>query len=253
MWIPDLSTISGPRYKAIAEALATDLRNGKLKAGDRLPTHRDLAYRLGVTVGTITRAYAEAQRRGLLEGHVGRGSFLAQPVNLPAGFGVVDHDQSGLIELSLAFPPPQANDVLLQRAFADLARQPGVARLLDYQPHGGMAHHRAAAAAEVGSAIRWAKNISSDGPKNAFADLALARCGRATYWTDPDLSGIRAKCRASSSFASEAWPRRRGHSARALHLPCPRMQRAPLLQPTARSALFGGAPQAIAAVSKLVR
>jgi len=60
IWIPDLSTTSGPRYMAIADALASDVRNGKLKAGERLPTHRDLAYRLGVTVGTITRAYAEA-------------------------------------------------------------------------------------------------------------------------------------------------------------------------------------------------
>ena len=120
MWIPDLSTSTGPRYKAIAAALAADIRDGKLKAGDRLPTHRDLAYRLGVTVGTITRAYAEAQRRGLLEGHVGRGSFLAQPANLPAAFGVVDHEQTDLIELSLAFPPPQASDALLQRTFADL-------------------------------------------------------------------------------------------------------------------------------------
>jgi len=147
IWVPDLSTSGGPRYKAIAEALAADVRNGKLKAGERLPTHRDLAYRLGVTVGTITRAYAEAQRRGLIEGHVCRGSFLAQPVNLPAGFGQPEHEQSGLIEMSLAFPPPQANDTLLHATFADMARQPGISRLLDYQPHGGMAHHRAAGAA----------------------------------------------------------------------------------------------------------
>src|SRR5262252_5591730 len=77
MWIPNLSVFGGPRYKAIAEALAVDLRSGRLKPGDRLPTHRELAYRLGVTVGTVTRAYAEAQRRGLVDGHVGRGSFLA--------------------------------------------------------------------------------------------------------------------------------------------------------------------------------
>src|SRR6266478_5622866 len=101
IWIPDLSTSTGPRYKAIAEALAADIRDGKLKAGDRLPTHRDLAYRLGVTVGTVTRAYAEAQRRGLLEGHVGRGSFLAGlagqgsslgPSGLSPGFGMAEHE-----------------------------------------------------------------------------------------------------------------------------------------------------------------
>ena len=157
-WTPDLSHRDGPRYRAIADAMAAGLRKGELKPGDRLPTHRDLAYRLGVTVGTVTRAYAEAQRRGLLEGHVGRGSFLAGltgqgsslgPSGLSPGFGMAEHEPSGMIELSLAFPP-QSSDELLQRTLAELARQPGIARLLNYQPHAGMAHHRAAGAAWIG-------------------------------------------------------------------------------------------------------
>src|SRR6185369_12778242 len=141
-WTPDLSHRGGPRYRAIADALAAGLQNGELKPGDRLPTHRDLAYRLGVTVGTVTRAYAEAQRRGLLEGHVGRGSFLAGRPLPPAGLTMAEHDAAEMIELSLAFPP-QASSELLQRSLAELARQPGVARLLNYQPHAGMLHHRA--------------------------------------------------------------------------------------------------------------
>jgi DNA-binding transcriptional MocR family regulator len=169
IWIPDLSAFSGPRYKAIAEALATDMRSGRLKAGERLPTHRELAYRLGVTVGTVTRAYAEAQRRGLLEGHVGRGSFLAQPVSLPASFAMADHE-SGMIELSLAFPPPQSSDQLLQRTFAELSRQSGVARLLDYQPHGGMAHHRAAGAA-------WMERFGFSVPAERIIVTASAQHG----------------------------------------------------------------------------
>src|SRR6266699_2451064 len=67
-WLPDLSRFSGPRYRAIAEALATDIRDGRLTPGTRLPTHRDLAWRLRVTVGTVSRAYAEAERRGLIGG-----------------------------------------------------------------------------------------------------------------------------------------------------------------------------------------
>ena len=55
-WVPDLSERQGPRYLAIAEQLGRDLETGRLKPGDRLPTHRDLAWKLGVTVGTITRA-----------------------------------------------------------------------------------------------------------------------------------------------------------------------------------------------------
>jgi DNA-binding transcriptional MocR family regulator len=128
--------------------MAADMQTGQLKPGDRLPTHRDLAYRLGVTVGTVTRAYAEAQRRGLLEGHVGRGSFLAGPVRSSNLLSMPEQESSGMIELSLAFPP-QPSDELLQRSLAELSRQPGIARLLNYQSHAGMAHHRAAGAAWV--------------------------------------------------------------------------------------------------------
>ena len=197
IWIPDLSTSSGPRYMAIADALASDARNGKLKAGERLPTHRDLAYRLGVTVGTITRAYAEAQRRGLIEGHVGRGSFLAQPVNLPAGFGQSEHEPAGLIEMSLAFPPPRANDSLLHGTLAELARQPGVSRLLDYQPHGGMAHHRAAGAAWIethGLSVPSDRIVVTAGAQHGLAIClgALLRPGD-TLLTEPlTYPGIRA-------------------------------------------------------------
>ena len=62
MWTPELSRRTGPRYAAIVEAIAEDVEAGRLKPGDQMPTHRDLAGHLGVTVGTVTRAYAEAAR-----------------------------------------------------------------------------------------------------------------------------------------------------------------------------------------------
>jgi DNA-binding transcriptional MocR family regulator len=77
-WLPDIANVPGPRYLAIAERMGMDIQAGRLRAGDRLPTHRDLAWKLGVTVGTVTRAYAEAERRGLLVGEVGRGSFVRE-------------------------------------------------------------------------------------------------------------------------------------------------------------------------------
>ena len=75
-WQPRISARRGPRYKAIADGLAEDIEAGLLDPGMRLPTHRALAGRLGVTVGTVTRAYAEAERRGLVAGQVGRGTFV---------------------------------------------------------------------------------------------------------------------------------------------------------------------------------
>ena len=75
-WLPELADRGGPRYLAIADCLADDIRLGRLAEGERLPTHRDLADSLGLTVGTVSRAYAEAERRGLLHGEVGRGTFV---------------------------------------------------------------------------------------------------------------------------------------------------------------------------------
>ena len=76
MWLPKLESRRGPVYRAIADALDEDVQNGNLRAGMRLPPHRDLADHLGVTVTTITRAYAEAARRGLTSGYVGRGTYI---------------------------------------------------------------------------------------------------------------------------------------------------------------------------------
>ncbi len=75
-WAPEVADDRGPIYLAVADALAADVERGRLRPGDRLPTHRDLARRLGVNVMTVSRAYAEASRRGLVEGEVGRGTFV---------------------------------------------------------------------------------------------------------------------------------------------------------------------------------
>src|SRR3954468_7731395 len=95
-WLPDLSQLRGPRYRAIADALAADISNGRLPTGVRLPTHRDLAYQLRVTVGTVSRAYAEAERRGLIGGEIGRGTFVrargdtTPAIAAPPGNGEID-------------------------------------------------------------------------------------------------------------------------------------------------------------------
>lgn len=79
IWTPNLNGAVGPRYAAIARAIADGIAAGQLVAGARLPTHRDLAFRLGCTVGTISRAYALAEQQGLIAGQVGRGTFVSAP------------------------------------------------------------------------------------------------------------------------------------------------------------------------------
>ena len=75
-WLPEALDAEAPIYLAIADALGVDVESGRLRPGDRLPTHRDLARQLGVNVMTVSRAYSEAGRRGLVEGEVGRGTFV---------------------------------------------------------------------------------------------------------------------------------------------------------------------------------
>lgn len=143
MWTPNTARRAGARYIAIADALAADIQEGRLKAGDRLPTHRDLASRLSVTVGTITRAYGEAQRRGLISGEVGRGSF----VRPPAGQG---SDRSGsptdLVDLSANYLDGGNQSGMLSDTLRDLSVAQDLGALIGYQPTAGRPAHRAAGA-----------------------------------------------------------------------------------------------------------
>lgn len=146
-WTPEISQYDGPRYQAIAKALAADVASGRLPAGSRLPTHRDLAYRLGVTVGTVSRAYAEAQRDGLTTGEVGRGTFVrgARDEN---GWGRVlalDEARSpDLIDFSVNLPVMGASTQAFADALVDLSRTEGLDQLLEYQIDRGLSRHRAA-------------------------------------------------------------------------------------------------------------
>ena len=75
-WVPTLASLPGPRYLAFVLALEADIASGRVKPGMRLLPQRDMAQRLDLSVGTISKAYAEAEQRGLISGEVGRGTFV---------------------------------------------------------------------------------------------------------------------------------------------------------------------------------
>lgn len=77
IWTPDLSQFPGPKYLGLSRALRDAIRKGKLAEGAQLPTVRDLAWAVGVTPGTVSRAYQMATQEGLLAATVGRGTFVA--------------------------------------------------------------------------------------------------------------------------------------------------------------------------------
>jgi DNA-binding transcriptional MocR family regulator len=147
IWRPTLETDrrTGPVYLAIADQLARDLDAGKLKPGDRLPTHRDLAWKLGVTVGTVTRAYAEAERRGLIAGEVGRGTYIRERgADAPAAAPPLADD--GFVDLARSFPSDTRPHLAVGRVLTELASAPELPQLLGYAANLGLTAHRGAGA-----------------------------------------------------------------------------------------------------------
>jgi DNA-binding transcriptional MocR family regulator len=142
IWTPDTSRYDGPLYLALAGAIAEAIQRGELVPGERLPTQRALAGRLGIALTTVTRGYQEAERRGLVRGEVGRGTYVSgAPRGEPpaeAGEGSVDLRPNTLL------PGPLMPE--LQEAMAAVIREPQRRELFDYGPHRGAYRHREAGA-----------------------------------------------------------------------------------------------------------
>lgn len=77
----------------LADRIEADIASGTLPPGAKLPPQRNLAYDIGVTIGTVGRAYTLVRERGLVSGEVGRGTYVlgrkeaeSAPVSAPAEF-----------------------------------------------------------------------------------------------------------------------------------------------------------------------
>ena len=133
------------RYKQLVDRLAADIRAGHLRPGTRLPTHRRLSAREGISLVTATRVYAELQAMGLVSGEPGRGTFVKEP--LPRGQGIdLQAWAADTVDLSFNSPSSPGQADLLRAALRQLAAAGDLQSLLRYQPHGGREHERAAAA-----------------------------------------------------------------------------------------------------------
>lgn len=141
IWTPSLDH-GKPLYLAIADAMAADIAAGKLRPGEKLPPQRDLAWHLKVTLGTVTRAYKEAEIRGLLAGEVGRGSYVRQRHTTSTALQL-SAESSSVIDLSQSVPPPVYSRAEFDAALEHVMRQPDRLDLLDYMEPEGHPLHRA--------------------------------------------------------------------------------------------------------------
>lgn len=113
IWHKDLLQSGIPKYRAILNAIRTALDNQIVSKGDRLPPVRELGWALGVTPGTVARAYQLGIDEGLLEAQVGRGTFIKDgdtaPSFQPTSFGET-YVETGTIDLRNASIPNFGQD-----------------------------------------------------------------------------------------------------------------------------------------------
>lgn len=159
MWIPDISKLDGPRYLAVATAIAKAIDGGELPPGAQLPPQRDLAIKLGVTVGTISRAYTVAKKRKLVSGEVGRGTFVSGSRDETNATNVIPQMDSRAVDLACYSTPVADLSDAIAKSLSDLADRTDLLPLHRYPPAAGFVSHRAAGAAWIG---RTGMEVSPD-------------------------------------------------------------------------------------------
>lgn len=164
MW--DLKIINTDKslYVALSEAIERDIKEGKLKSGDKMPTHRELAKIVGVNVTTVTRAYEEAKKRGIITSVVGSGTFVASDLGQNSSLINTDNDTACNIEMGLVLPL-YSNEPVLNSIVNEISKK-NINELIRYSPPQGLLHHRQTGAA-------WVKRYGI----NACADDVIITAG----------------------------------------------------------------------------
>lgn len=140
---------------AIADLIEMDLRSGALAVGDRLPPQRELAKRLNIDFTTVARGYVEAQKRGLVDSHVGRGTFVTggqgRERRDPIAEAAPDPRRTSVVDFSMNLPPEPDDPELLARMREGMSVvAANLVPLLRYQAFGGSGMDKEAAAVWLG-------------------------------------------------------------------------------------------------------
>lgn len=155
MWPPEAGSLGRPAYRSLAQRVIDAVAAGVLAPGTRLPAHRTLAFELGVSVQTVSRAYEELTRLGIVSGEVGRGSFVrADAADPRTPWHRIADGADRPIDLSMLTPVRSAAHTRrFCETLAQIAADPSEATLHSFRPTATLSPH-------CEQAVRW-----------------LARCG----------------------------------------------------------------------------
>ena len=91
-----LSQTGGPLYQQIVNQMKQMIAVGEWKSGQEIPSIRQLAADLRVSVITVKRAYFELEHAGLIVTQHGKGSFVTNDV--VSGSKVFEQEMTGHLE-----------------------------------------------------------------------------------------------------------------------------------------------------------
>lgn len=157
MWEPMLEMRKGvTKHRLLTEKIVDDIEKGILQPAMRMPTHRDLAHKLGLSVQTVSISYKEAERRGYLRGEVGRGTYVCNRVTERADRFMLDRDPSGTADLSIIRAVyTEAHENASRRLLEELSQSDNAGFMRPCRPIAGLDRHRAVAR-------DWLRNLSVD-------------------------------------------------------------------------------------------
>lgn len=167
-WRPDKRNLKRPIYLSLVNQMKSDIKNGQLLPGTKLPPQRELADYLDVGFSTITRAYNLSQKEGITYGRVGQGTFVAGNVNSPLIItrnNTVDIKELGFVA---SF---ESTNRFVTGTIKSIANETHLTDLLNYDSPTGMSRHKIAATAylnRIGMTANPQNTVVTSGGENAL-------------------------------------------------------------------------------------
>jgi DNA-binding transcriptional MocR family regulator len=195
--------MSKSEYLKLADTIATEIADGALKPGDRLPPQRNFAYERKIAVSTASRVYAELLRRGLVVGEVGRGTFISGDARRGVAAPNEPRSEPRNIRIDFEFNYPILPDqtALIAKSLHGLQTPAALDAALRQGTSGGTPAVRSVAAAHLSQGA-WSPSpdqlvFTGNGRQSIAAALAAVvptggRCG-AEALTYPFIKGIAAR------------------------------------------------------------
>ena len=182
-------------YTNVVESIERAIAAGSLNSGERLPTQRALARHLGTAVGTITRAYLEAERRGLIVGEMGRGTFVAKHDEV-GDWSAALAARTPTIDMTISRPSNEGASRCFANALRMLSKRRDLSDLLGDEPTKGWLRHRLAAGRWIsgrGITVSPDQVFACNGIQHALSVIfaALGTAGDVVATEELNYPGIR--------------------------------------------------------------